>query len=60
VLNFDFRFFKSSVTLAPQIICKKPGFCITLVNFSKGGALKSRAEIIPLEPDPGNSGEGKI
>ena len=29
-------------------------------DFSHRGARVIRAEIIPIEPDPGNAGEGKI
>ncbi len=27
--------------------------------LKRGGALKTLAEIIPIEPDPGNAGVGK-
>ena len=30
------------------------------IEFIEWGALLNRAEIIPLEPDAGNSAEGKV
>ena len=35
-------------------------FCTFAPDFSHRGARVIRAEIIPIEPDPGNAGEGKI
>ena len=35
-------------------------FCTFATDFSHRGARVIRAEIIPIEPDPGNAGEGKI
>ena len=35
-------------------------FCTFAPDFSHRGARVIRAEIIPVEPDPGNAGEGKI
>jgi len=35
-------------------------FCIFALNDYNGGAPIQRAEIIPIAPDPGSAGEGKI
>ena len=55
------------------VVCKPMQACVMLIadcilNFAKTpylckeitnrGALKNRAEIKPIEPDPGNAGEG--
>jgi len=34
-------------------------FCIFVLQFTNRGALNERAEIKPIEPDPGSAGEGK-
>ena len=38
----------------------RPTFPIFVANYYNGGAPILRAEIIPIAPDPGSAGEGKI